>query len=507
MVFLGSSLASGQVDLETQRKLIEDFKKEQELKKAEQKPDQVSDSPTQQGDLDILRQELADTRNAYGMKKSNETRAAVGQATINYVVPLIHLRDFDRATEALVTSIRMVGGQENLSKLLVDVYTQQSEIAVGRGDYYTANRLLHEAWTEAKASRVQDLVNATGHNYRDFYWLWAQDLFGQADWVDATSKASEALAWRIDTGPIDSLLAQIFYVRDQYNLAEEHLRSAMREFGRSDANLVYLSDLVKRERYLERSFRTVDSKNFILRSNPNFSIDEKNLQTAFAKARDEAERVFQLTTPRKVRVSVYQRSDYARFCESADWNQVTSIGGKIRLRNDAARGRLSDLEVMLNYAYGLWLIDVETRGLAPSWFAEGFAHQLAFPEGPPNGGRNDLKKDLTAGKLPAFHQLAGPFRAILDIREAAMAMAQSQSGFRFLVEKEGFGVVARLVELMKTGQPMDVALSSCTGFDYNSFSEEWSLSFDQGFLTEAFVDAPRLRSLGRISPLGSYWER
>jgi len=497
----------GQVDLETQRQMIEDFQREQEAKKAREKRVEVSDEPTKEGDLILLRQELADARLAYESKKNNETRAAVGQATINYAVPLIHLRDYDTATEAIETSIKMVGGQGNLSRLLVEVFLEQSRIAVERGDYYTGVRLLHEAWSEAKASRIQDLAASTAQEYRDFYFDWAQLLYDRAEWPDATSKASEALAWKIDTGPIDSLLAQIHYIRDQYNLAGEHLTSAMRELGRSNASLVYLADLIKTESYLERNFRTADSKNFILRSEANFSIDEKNLQAAFAKAREEAEAIFGMTTSRKIRVSVYQRSDYIRFCEAADWSQVCSIGGKIRLRADAARGRAGDLEVMLKYAYGLWVMDVETNGLAPAWFAEGFAHQLAFPGGPPNGGRNEIQKDLAAGRLPTFEQIIGPFRFILDLRDAAMAMAQSQSGFRFLIEKEGFGVVRDLVEGMKAGHPMEVALPSRTGFDYNSFFEEWKRSFEQGFLTEAFVDEPRLRALGRISPLGSYWER
>ena len=179
LLILVSFPSAGQVDLETQRKLIEDFQKQQEAKKSHQKETLVSDEPTKEGDLAVLRQEMADARLAYETKKSNENRVSVGQTTVNYVNPLIKLRDYDRATEALVTSIRLVGGQDNLSQLLVEVYLAQSENALEGGDYYTANRLLSEAWTEAKASRVRGLEETMARRFRDFYWDWAQVLFGQ----------------------------------------------------------------------------------------------------------------------------------------------------------------------------------------------------------------------------------------------------------------------------------------------------------------------------------------
>ena len=507
MTLFASTLAAAQVDLETQRQMIRDFQKAQEAKKAAKQEIKVLDTPTKEGDLDLLRQELADARNTYTNHKSDKTRGAVGQATINYAVPLIHLKDYARAVEAIKTSIKLVGGQETLSRLLVSVYIEQSNRAVASGDYHSANRFLQDAWSEAKASRLKDLIETVAHQYRDFYWERAQVLYEQAKWTDVTNKASEALAWKIDTGPIDTLLAQVYYLRDEYPLAMDHLKSAMREMGRSDPSLSYLADLIGKESYLERDFRTTRSKRLVLRSYPNLSVDEKNFETAFDKARKQAEEAFGITTPRKVRVSIYQRSDFARFCDAGEWCQVVSVGEKLRLRRDAARGRSSDLDVMFSYAYGLWLIDVETHGTAPAWFSQGFAHQLAFPEGPPNGGRNEIKKNLLTDKVPFFEQLTAPFRYIPDLRDAAMAMAQSQSGFRFLLEKEGFGVVHQLVDRMRVGESMEVALPSCTGFDYNSFFEEWKHSFEQGFLTEATVDAPRLRALGRISPLGSYWER
>lgn len=499
--------AHAQLDLETQRRMIREFQEAQEQKRQSRDEPQILELPTKEGDLQVLRQEMADARLAYQARKSAPNRQAVGETTLNYAYPLVRLRDYDRAVEALKSSIKLVGGQESLSKLLIEAYTEQAGLAVEAEDYHTADRLYHEAWAEARASRVPEFVPPTAKNSRDFYWHWAQVLYDEAKWGDAASKASEALAWKIDTGPIDAFLAEVHYLQDNYILAADHLRNAVREFGAHDPNLNALGELLMRESYLERNYRTHDSKIFLLRADPRFSVDERDLRSALEQARAEAIRVFGLDTPRQIRISVYQRADYERFCESAPWSLVCSISGKLRLRSDAARGKIADLETMMKYAYGLWLIDVETRGAAPAWFAEGVAHQLAFPEGPPNGARNDLKKDLAADRLPPFENLETPFRLVGDFREAALAMATAQSGVRFLIEKNGFGVIGEMVRLLKAGEPMEVALETLTGYDYPQFLEEWSASMDQGFLTEATVDAARLRSLGRISPLGSYWER
>ncbi|MCA9439753.1 MAG: hypothetical protein KC964_03030, partial [Candidatus Omnitrophica bacterium] len=292
LLLLAAAPVWGQVDLETQRRMIEEFKQEQEAKKANQVDVEVKNEPTKEGDLAVLKQEMADARLEYESNKSNQTRAAVGQATINYVMPLLRLRDYETAVRALENSIKMVGGQDNLSEVLVGVYLDQSDIALANGDYYTANRLIHEAWAEAKASRVEGLPQTVAKRYRDFYWDWAQVLFAKADWVDATSKASEALAWKIDTGPIDALLAEIYYLRDQYPLASDHLKSAIRDLGRSNETLAYLKELLEKESYLERNFRTWETGNLTIRADPNYSLDERDLREAFSKASKEAESTF-----------------------------------------------------------------------------------------------------------------------------------------------------------------------------------------------------------------------
>jgi hypothetical protein len=265
--------------------------------------------------------------------------------------------------------------------------------------------------------------------------------------------------------------------------------------------------LVRKEKTLEWNYRKHELDKIVVSVPTGLVVNTKVLAAVLAEAREHTANAFGIRVPWPVRVSVYQRADFLEFCEAPDWSAVVSSGGKLRFRADAIRGGQLALRVIARYAYGLWLADVWSDGKAPAWFREGFAHQLAFPTGPPNGGINEIKRLLSGQNAMQLGQLEYPFTQFAERRDAATQMAQSQSVFQWLLEKRGLEVPRELLERFRYSPTAEAALREYTGFTYTSLLSEWGASMQRGFLTDPNPDVSTLRSLGIVSPMGSYWEQ
>ena len=492
---------------ETRRRLIREFEDANRAKQQRSLPPEVQDDPTKAGGLDPLEQEMLAARAAFLNDRSETTRAAVAQTTINYVAPLILLRRYEEAVGQIELAMNLIGRQENLARKKVEIRLEQGDEALGKGDRPAAKGYFEDALKTARNAKASALVDAVGAVLRDSNFDWARLLYHQGKWMGARDKAAEALVWRIEPEPIHGFLARISYQLGEHQRGLEEISLALRGAYREDPNLLRLADLLRKDAYRERNYRRTEMEGLVVSAPSGLALNSRTLERAFTEARAWAARMFGLETAWPVQMVVYQISDYQRICQAPRWSTVTSLGGKIRMRADVARIRLQDMTVIARYAYGLWLADIASEGRAPGWLAEGFAHQLAFPTGPPNGGINDVKRRVSQGKAWSFESLEPAYTVFADYAEAAAAMAQAQTAVQFLIEKEGLGFAGPLLQAVARHGSAEGALREAFGFDYTSLFQGWSERMQRGFLTGPQPDSSTLRSLGIASPLGSYWDK
>ncbi len=505
-ILLGLS-STAQLSPEARRDLIRELEAKNRAKNVKAATDEASLTPDQVGGLEDLKQEMAAARLALTTAKTDATRERAAQATINYVDPLTRLEQYDDAVVAIKTSLEMGASAEVLVQKLGEIRVTQSSRAFESGGWENARFLLDDTWRTARSYKVSSVEKDYAQRLRDLLVAWAESLRRSGQTADARAKAIEASTWKINTEEIEALLARIYYQEDDYKNTLEHLRLALRGAQRNSQGLLAFQELVQKESGLERSYRRKDLKGFIVSSPGGLAIDEAGLTSAFAKARESAEKMFGLKTPLPIRVELFQKNNYQSFFFSPNWHKALSLYGKLRVQMDAVQVKSTDLPVVARYAYGLWIVDVLTEGTAPAWFQEGVAHQLAYPDGPPNGGINEIKSRLSRQAIMPFKNLSMPYLAVPEILDAAVLMAQSQTGIQVLINQKGLQAIPQLVEAYASGMDPEMALQQVTGFGYDAFQDAWVKNINQGFRTNPNPDLPALRALGVISPMGEYWEK
>jgi len=511
--FLGLSLALvtfipvwGEVDGETRRRMIDEFEATNRAAHRLKVAIPVSDTPTQEGGFEPLKQALAEARLRLLEDRSEATKAAVAQATINFVDPLMRLEHYNEAASAIKLSLRAIGAEDLLGKRLADCTLAESKRVLEAGDWEAAKRLLEKGLRETRTARVKSAEELIARSLKDLLLDDAARHFREGDWDKSRKQALEALTLRVGQPPIRALLAALSFQRDDYKEALKQNAIALQGKYHRDPLYLGFGELIRKEYELERSYRKHVGKDLVLTRPASFSVNEHQWESAFGKARRAASRVFGLSCASPIRVSFYQRSDYFRFTGAPDWSGVVSQGSKVRLRADAGRGGAKGAEVIARYATALWLIDLRSGGRAPAWLKEGVAHQLAYPAGPPNGAIHELKSRLGRGKILPFKDIEKELVGIRDWEDAAVVMAQSQMAVQLLAEKHGLECFPAILQALATEERAEMALLEVTGFNYDDLFAAWSEKMKEHFLTNEFPDIPTLRALGRASPLGAYWE-
>jgi tetratricopeptide (TPR) repeat protein len=506
LFFFGLNV-SAQPSPETRRNLIKELEEKNRAENVKATTSEASLTPDQTGGFEDLKQEMANARLALASAKTDMTRMRAAQATINYVDPLAKVEQYDEAVSALKTSLEIGAAPGVLVQKLGEVRVAQSSRLFDAGDWAGTRFLLDDTWRTARSYKIPSIEKEFAQRLRDLMAAWAESLRRSGQTIDARAKATEALTWKIDTEEIEALLARICYQMDDYKECLDHLRLALRGSQRDSQTLLAFQDLVQKELGLERSYRRKDLKGFVVSSPGGLAIDEAGLASAFGQARENAEKMLGLKSPLPLRVELFQQNSYQSFFLSPNWNKALSLHGKLRIQMDSVQGKATNLQVVAKYAYGLWVVDVLTEGAAPAWFQEGVAHQLAFPDGPPNGGINEINDRLSKKTLLPFKDLTLSFLAIPDLLDAAVVMAQSQSGIQVILKKKGLEAIPQLVEAYASGLDPDTALRQAAGFGYDAFQDIWVKEANKGFRTNPKPDLPALRALGIISPMGSYWEK
>lgn len=496
-----------EVDSEARRKMIREFEEKQKTRREALYPQSATTTPDQIGGLDALHEALGKARLEVTASKSRDKRIAAAQATINYVDPLVRIEQLDEAIKQINTSLDMGADPESLVLKLADIRILQAESASEEQDWQKTYGFLEDVWRLAKRFEQKQVQQDFATRLRNLQFDWAVTLSHEGKTADARAKAIEALTWKIEPEPIHAFLMNLYFREDKYKEAQDELQQARRGALRNDPFLIGFSDFMKREETFERSFRSQQTNNLILKWPSGMTLDVGRLDKAFIEARQAAEKMFKIKTVLPARTSIYQISDFPKVTQGPDWVATCSISGKLRLRADLVSLKEKDLRIVARYAFGLWVVDTLSDGKAPAWFQEGLAHQLACPEGPPREALDEIRKRLSQNNIPAFQELQAPFQGMPEAREASLLMAQSQMGIRALINLKGLDCMKSLLEGYSSGKEQEDALNEVTDLSYEDFFEAWKKEMNKTTKEKAKSAPSSLRSLGFASPLGSQWQK
>ena len=487
--------------------MIREFEAENRAQCEAIEKEETDNQPPEELGLEPLREALNAARSEFLRDKSPDHRAEAENATLQFVEPLVRLRRFDEAIAQIELTIELIGRQPVLAERIVAIRFEQASAALEQGDFSSASQILEKAATTAKNGDLRDVIPTVDLALRDLYFDWAQDYFLEGDWRRAGEKAQQALVGGVETQPIQAFLAKISYLSNDYPKALKELGAALSGEYREAPEYLRFAEVLKWESYLERDYRRTAKEGIVISTPSGLVVNDRAMDEAFSNACREATRVFGVEVPIRVPISVYPRAEFFQFCQSPQWRAAASIEGKLRIRADILKGSRNDLEKVALYSYGLWVADILSDGRAPAWLEEGFAHQLALPSGPPNSALGALKRLASQERFPSFKDLEVPFSIYQDLGEAAQAMAQAQTGVQLIIEKKGLAAVVQLLGEFRYAADAEGALKEILGYDYGSFSKAWSGAMQSGFATKTFSDQAGLRSLGVVSPLGSYWNQ
>lgn len=501
----GSCLA--EADPEVRRQMIREFEEKQKARREALYPQSATTTPDKIGGLDELREAMGKSRLELNSSKSKNNRIAAAQATINYIDPLIRMEQYDEALRQINTSLDMGADPGVLILKAADIRTIQAEAAMNELDWQKTYQLLEDAWRMAKRFGQHEVQNDFAQRLRDFQFDWAVTLFHEGNMTDAQAKAVEALTWKIDPEPIHAFLMNLYFREDKYKEAREELSQARRGPLRSDPFLVGFDEFMKREENFERSYRSRQDDGLILKWPSGMTFDPNLLIKAFNDARQTVEKMFKIKTPLPVRASIYQVSDFPQMIQGPDWVAACVLGGKLRLRADLVSLKEKDLQVVVRYAYALWIADLLSDGKAPAWILEGIAHQTAFPNGPPQESLAEIRKRLSQQKIATFRELQTPFQGLPEAREASILMAQSQSGVRVLINLKGLDCIPSLLDGYATGKEAEDVLKEVCDLSYDDLFEAWEKELNKTSKEKSKSDSAIIRSLGYVSPLGSQWQK
>lgn len=111
-------------------------------------------------------------------------------------------------------------------------------------------------------------------------------------------------------------------------------------------------------------------------------------------------------------------------------------------------------------------------GSVPTWLSEGLA---VYGEGGPEEGQSDFFEQNRSGDtLLSFRVLSGGFSEDPDV--ADLSYSQSYYMVNYLIQTYGKEKLLGLLDALKTGIELEVALQGVYGFDLSGFEDEWRTS-------------------------------
>lgn len=296
--------------------------------------------------------------------------------------------------------------------------------------------------------------------------------------LEAISQYRRALDWDSTDVGAHLMLGQLYYEREDFALAQHHLRQA-REL--TTVRIQGLDDLlarVNREFEVTKSYRTVEVGGFLVRFEGTERFDLFYLiQPILQDAQNRAAMLLEYRPQKPLTVIIYADTSMARAVDQPGW-ATGLFDGKIRLRAAEIVGSTARSTPLIRHEVAHAVIEEMAPRRVPCWLHEGIAQYLERDRWDPFADAPYLVASLKNRHAYTLAALAPGFAQLPPGSDIRLAYAQSLAVVRYLVTVHGEPCLARILKLIAEGRTPEQAVDSVTFYDLDTLQSrvnDWVL--------------------------------
>ncbi len=238
---------------------------------------------------------------------------------------------------------------------------------------------------------------------------------------------------------------------------------------RPDDQIKTLLERAERESKTEAEFRQEESTHFTLRYEGSQAPDDLRRQILDALESDYSDLQNDLgASPPNISVSLYTDQVFLDVTHAPAWSAALN-DGKIRIPISGIKSLTPELARVLRHELTHSFIQNITHGRAPQWLNEGIAEFEQGVNMSAFGGR--LATLYVTGHQIPLSQLEGNFEDYSS-GEASVAYAEGLAAVEYIRRTYGMGDLARILQRLGDGQPIESALRSTIHAGYAELEGE-----------------------------------
>jgi hypothetical protein len=238
---------------------------------------------------------------------------------------------------------------------------------------------------------------------------------------------------------------------------------------RPDDQIKKLLERAERESRTEADFHQEESSHFTLRYEGSQAPDDLRRQILEALENDYGDLQNDLgASPPNISVSLYTDQAFVDVTHAPAWSAALN-DGKIRIPISGIKTLTPELARVLRHELTHSFIQNITHGRAPQWLNEGIAELEQGVNMSAFGGR--LATLYVTGHQIPLSQLEGNFEDYTS-GEASVAYAEGLAAVEYIRETYGMGDLARILQRLGDGQPIESALRSTIHAGYAELEGE-----------------------------------
>jgi len=287
-------------------------------------------------------------------------------------------------------------------------------------------------------------------------------------------RPQEAVSYAMHATRSNPQSADAFKLLGYAMYKNDHNRDAVMAFKKSlqlrpDPRLQQVVDRIERESTTEAEFKQLETNHFTLRYEGSQTADAlrdqilESLETDFRDLSNDLG-----SSPRSVFVSLYTDQAFFDVTHAPSWSAALN-DGKIRVPISGVKSMTGELAHVLRHELTHSFIQQITHGRAPQWLHEGMAQveegRTTSMYGP------GLAALYASGHAVPLNMLEGSFVSFSP-EEASVAYAESLAAVEYIRNTYGMGDLARLLQRLGEGQPVESALRSTIHEGYAGLEAE-----------------------------------
>ena len=287
-------------------------------------------------------------------------------------------------------------------------------------------------------------------------------------------RPQEAISYAMHATRSNPQSADAFMMLGYACYKNEKNRDAITAFRKSlklrpDPRVQQLLERVERESSTEAEFRQQETSHFTLRYEGTQTADALRAQILDSLEADFKDLSNDLgSSPRNVSISLYTDQAFFDVTHAPAWSSALN-DGKIRVPISGVKSMTGELAQVLRHELTHSFIQQITHGHAPIWLHEGIAQLEEGRTTSAYGMR--LAALYASGNAVPLYMLEGSF-VNLNSEEASVAYAESLAAVEYIRNTYGMSDVARLLQRLGDGQPMESALRSTIHEGYAGLEAE-----------------------------------